>query len=116
MRWPLDDSEQEDLGADLRELVWAWTRRILAVGGGPPYARDDPMSPELARHVRLAELAMAEYVREEATAQIAAAARAAASAGADYAEIGDSLGMTRQGVRQRWPDLANLTRGARTEP
>jgi hypothetical protein len=72
---------------------------------------DNPQAGE--REVRLAVLAAAHLLCTEADAHLDQAAHGAARAGADYAEIGAVIGMSRQGARRRWPGLADLSRGAR---
>ncbi|MEU4693743.1 hypothetical protein [Actinoplanes sp. NPDC023714] len=65
------------------------------------------------REVRLAVLAAAHLLHTEVGAHRDDAAVSAAQVGADYADIGTAIGMTRQGARRRWPDLAAVTRAAR---
>ena len=38
--------------------------------------------------------------------------RAAAAVGADYGDLGNAAGLTRQGARKLWAGLAELTRAA----
>ncbi|RAK25505.1 hypothetical protein B0I29_13344 [Actinoplanes lutulentus] len=65
------------------------------------------------REVRLAVLAAAHLLHSEVGAHREDAAISAAQAGADYVELGNAIGMTRQGARRRWPGLAAITRTAR---
>jgi hypothetical protein len=65
------------------------------------------------REVRLAVLRAAHLLRTELDDSLDQAAHGAARAGADYAEIGAAVGISRQGARKRWPGLTDLTRGSR---
>jgi len=61
----------------------------------------------------LTALRVATAMSEALTQATTEAAHAAAATGADYAAIGDAVGRSRQAVRKRWPDLADITRAAR---
>jgi hypothetical protein len=65
------------------------------------------------REVRLAVLAATRLIRTQIDVQLGEAAELAAAAGADYGEIGRSVGLSRQAARQRWPHLAAVTRATR---
>ncbi|WP_229070803.1 hypothetical protein [Actinoplanes sp. DH11] len=65
------------------------------------------------REVALAVLAATHRMRTELDERLTEAAQRAAATGADYAEMGHAAGLTRQGARRRWPDLAKITRAAR---
>jgi hypothetical protein len=56
----------------------------------------------------LATLTSLLAIRDTAEQLAASAALSAAQHGADYPEIGDAAGMSRQGARRKWPGLAGL--------
>jgi hypothetical protein len=112
----LDAGEREQLDHDVTDLAWTWARRILELGGDePPFSEYESMRPEREREVRLAQLAAYELLRTELDSRARDIARLAAAAGADYGDLGDAVGMTRQGARRRWPGLADLTKAAREQ-
>jgi hypothetical protein len=105
------------LAVDVGDLAWAWARRELGLGlGDPPlteFSNDVPV--ERQREVRLKLLAVLEQIRTALDGKARHVAAAAAKAGADYSDLGEAVGMTRQGARRRWPDLAEVTRAAREQ-
>jgi hypothetical protein len=105
------------LAVDVGDLAWAWARRELGLGPGDPplteFSTDVPV--ERQREVRLKLLAVLEQIRTALDGKARHVAAAAATAGADYSDLGEAVGMTRQGARRRWPDLAELTRAAREQ-
>ncbi len=114
----------EERAALLEEVGWAIWHTAADSVGVDPYdgprgrrrQRRDPASVSRGpgRNAALAHVAVAELVAKEVARIAADAARRAAELGADYAEIGQAAGITRQGARRRWPDLAQLTAAART--
>lgn len=106
----------EFLRTHVADLAWEWARRGLGIGpDDPPVSEFDTDVPvELQRVVRLKLLAVLEQIRVTAETQARDTARLAARAGADYGDLGDAVGMTRQGARRRWPGLAEVTKAART--
>src|SRR6266545_3377493 len=121
---------EEERAALLDEVRWAIWHVAADTVGVNPYVvaptcdgqrgrrreRRDPASVSRGpgRNAALAHVAVAELVAKEVARIAADAARRAAELGADYAEIGQAAGITRQGARRRWPDLAQLTAAART--
>ncbi len=105
------------LAVDVGDLAWAWARRELGLGPGDPplteFSNDVPV--ERQREVRLKLLAVLEQIRTALDGKARHVALAAAKAGADYSDLGEAVGMTRQGARRRWPDLAEVTRAAREQ-
>jgi hypothetical protein len=105
------------LAVDVGDLAWAWVRRELGLGPGDPplsvFSNDVPV--ERQREVRLKMLAVLEQISTALDGQARHVASAAAKAGADYSDLGDAVGMTRQGARRRWPALAEVTRAAREQ-
>jgi hypothetical protein len=105
----------EFLRTHVADLAWEWARRGLGIGpDDPPVSEFDTDVPvELQRAVRLKLLAVLEQIRVTAETQARDTARLAAQAGADYSDLGEACGLTRQGARRRWPDLAEVTKAAR---
>lgn len=105
------------LPVDVADLAWAWARRELGLGPDDPplsvFSKNVPI--ERQREVRLKMLAVLEQIRTALDGKARHVASAAAKAGADYSDLGEAVGMTRQGARRRWPDLAELTRAAREQ-
>jgi hypothetical protein len=109
-----DPADQECMADDVRDLAWVWARRRMQLGPDqPPFSAHDPGTPEQQRTAWLALLGSCETLRAELEDWASVAARAAAKAGADYGDLGDAVGITRQGARRRWPGLADLTKAAR---
>jgi hypothetical protein len=103
-----------ELAGDVQDLVWRWARRLLALGpDDPPFSEWENLPPAQARRLRLALLAACERLRTAVDERARQVAHAAAAVGADYGELGDAVGMTRQGARRRWPGLAEMARAAR---
>lgn len=110
------DDQHEQLVDEVHQLVWMWARRLLQVPPAqPPYSVHDAQTPEQRRAAWLALLAACEQIRDELDDWSKLAARTAAAAGADYGDLGDAVGMTRQGARRRWPGLAGLAKTARAD-
>jgi len=113
----------EEHVALLEEVGWAIWHTAADSVGVDPYdgprgrrrQRRDPASVVRGpgRNAALAHVAVAELVAKEVARIAAAAARHAAMLGADYGEIGQAAGITRQGARRRWPGLTPLTTAAR---
>ena len=109
-------AEQRRLaGVAVESLVWQVARQLLGLGpgDGPFSMHEDLADPDRNREVRLAVLTAAELLRGELDTEIARAARYAAMTGADYGDLGAAAGITRQGARRRWPELAEVTKAAR---
>jgi hypothetical protein len=109
------DEQRRLAGAAVESLVWQVARQLLGLGpaDGPFSMHEDLADPDRNREVRLAALTAAELLRGELDTKIAQVARYAAMAGADYSDLGAAVGITRQGARRRWPDLAEVTKAAR---
>jgi hypothetical protein len=109
--------DNSSLAVDVADLAWAWARRELGLGPDDSpfseFSNDVPV--ERQREVRLKLLAVLEQIRTALDGKARHVASAAAKAGADYGDLGEAVGMTRQGARRRWPDLAELTRSAREQ-
>lgn len=70
----------------------------------------DPVTtPGEARRTALVRLRVLGRVKEAVRELEDQAAHAAAAGGAGYPEIGQALGMSRQGARRRWPGLVTST-------
>jgi hypothetical protein len=103
-----------DLATAVADLAWTWARRELGLAPDePPFSQWETLSPERARQVQLALLGALEQMRVAVDERARTVAYEAAVAGADYSELGDAVGMTRQGARRRWPGLAEITKAAR---
>ncbi|WP_327287340.1 response regulator [Streptomyces sp. NBC_01198] len=77
-------------------------RELAATPASAPAGTDGP-PPGLARTLeRLAALAL---LNDALQSQVLQAARDAAAAGANYAQLGAAWNITRQGARKRWPGL-----------
>ncbi|MER5586274.1 hypothetical protein [Streptomyces asoensis] len=70
---------------------------------GPPAGRADPVG-DPRRHA-LERLRVLAGVKEAVRHLEDQAARTAAANGAGYPEIGEAVGISRQGARRRWPGL-----------
>jgi hypothetical protein len=66
-------------------------------------------TPGEARRTALVRLRVLGRVKEAVRELEDQAAHAAAAGGAGYPEIGQALGMSRQGARRRWPGLVTST-------
>lgn len=100
--------------AAVAELAWTWARRDLGLGpDDPPFSAWETLPPERARQVQMALLGALERMRAAVVERAELAARTAADAGADYVEIGEAVGITKQGARRRWPGLAEIAKAAR---
>jgi hypothetical protein len=84
------------------ELVDELARRLGAGAGHRPVDADGSVEARRAALVRLRILA---DVKEVVRRLEDESAHAAAADGAGYPEIGQALGMSRQGARRRWPGL-----------
>ena len=104
----------DELAAAVADLAWTWARRELGLAPDePPFSQWETLPPERARQVQLALLGALERMRAAVDDRARTAAYEAAAAGADYGDLGDAVGMTRQGARRRWPGLAEITKAAR---
>ncbi|MEV4212516.1 DUF6225 family protein [Micromonospora sp. NPDC049662] len=65
------------------------------------------------KETALAEVAISEYLLGLLGNIREGAAKTAAESGASYVELGDAIGMTRQGAKRRWPGLADVAAAAR---
>lgn len=59
----------------------------------------------------LSALIVAAGVLEQAEAQVAQAVAAARAAGASWSQVGDAVGVSRQGAQQRWGNVVSEHRG-----
>lgn len=76
----------------------------------PVHRTADPVTtPGEARRTALVRLRVLGRVKEAVRELEDQAAHAAAAGGAGYPEIGQALGMSRQGARRRWPGLVTST-------
>jgi hypothetical protein len=95
---------ESDMGYELQEFLWAAARR------GQPELPESPWAEGLSgddrRRAWLALLAALTAAEREVARLAATAAERAAEYGADYPDLGNATGMTRQGARRRWPGLA----------
>jgi hypothetical protein len=104
----------EDLATAVADLAWTWARRELGLASDePPFSQWETLPPDRARQVQLALLGALEQMRAAVDDRARTAAYEAAAAGADYGDLGEAVGMTRQGARRRWPDLAEISKAAR---
>ena len=111
----VSDEQRRLTGVAVESLVWQVARQILGLGpdDSPFSMHEDLADSKRNREVRLAVLTAAELLRGELDTEIARAARYAAMTGADYGDLGAAVGITRQGARRRWPELAEVTKAAR---
>ena len=65
------------------------------------------------KELALAEVAITEYLLDRLGWIGSAAAETAAASGASYVELGQAIGITRQGAKRRWPGLADVAAAAR---
>lgn len=99
---------------ELLALVWARARRRGHMDAETPC--DVGLTHEQRRQAWLATLAGLSAVQDEVVALSRTAATRAVEYGADYPDLGDATGMTRQGARRRWPGLPGLRRRGLTAP
>ena len=96
---------------ELQALVWAWAHRQGRMDAETPY--DVGLTHDQRRQAWLATLAGLSAVQVEIAELSRTAAARAVDYGADYPDLGDATGMTRQGARRRWPGLSGLSRTGR---
>ncbi|GAA2367375.1 hypothetical protein Cme02nite_28910 [Catellatospora methionotrophica] len=94
--------QQDQVDVALAGLLAGWT--------GPP----TPGGPS-SREAALARLEVLFKLQTSVNRQITSAATEAATAGANYAQLGAACNITRQGARRRWPGLV-FARTNPTEP
>ncbi|WP_413804198.1 hypothetical protein [Streptomyces sp. OE57] len=106
--WDLDGEaieERVEFDRQVRDLVWHETKRRLGFGEHEGPATPNALNPTSAAalHLHLAYLEVATQAGETAQRLATAAAERAGRAGATYADLGLSAGITRQAARKRWP-------------
>ncbi|MBM0235672.1 hypothetical protein JNW91_30245 [Micromonospora sp. STR1_7] len=89
----------QDLVADLASRITSQTARDSASTSG--------------KRIHLRQLTALVVIRAAAEELANTAASEAARCGANYPEIGEASGMTRQAARVRWPGLVDRTRTVR---
>jgi hypothetical protein len=110
----LTDEERAELQDQLRELAWAFARRAAGLGGTDPYraARERAHGQRVAnaadlsqpdrRRMHLGWLRMLSYMEAELMLAADVQAFQAASESANFRELGDAWGITRQGALKKW--------------
>jgi len=101
----LSTERRAELAAAVERLAWATARETHGL------ATDAELPDADLRQLWLSALTSLLAIRDSAEQLAASAALSAAEHGADYPEIGDAAGMTRQGARRKWPGLAGLSDG-----
>ncbi|MGH3238284.1 MAG: hypothetical protein ACRDOH_34500, partial [Streptosporangiaceae bacterium] len=89
----LTADERSDLRDQFRELARTFARRSAVSEGAGPADR---------RRMCLAQLRVLGIMQSELDLAVEAEARAAAADGANFRELGDAWGITRQAARKRW--------------
>jgi hypothetical protein len=107
--WDLDGEAIEErvaFQAQVRDLVWRETRKRLGFGEHEGPATPHALAPTstAARHLHLTYLRVATEAGDAAQQLATDAAARAGRAGASYADLGVSAGITRQAARKRWPN------------
>ncbi len=92
------------MGHELQDFLWAAARREQPDLPQSPWA--EGLSSDDRRRAWLALLAALTAAEREVAKLAATAAERAAEHGADYPDLGNAAGMTRQGARRRWPGLS----------
>jgi len=92
------------MGYELQDFLWAAARREQPDLAESPWA--EGLSNDDRRRAWLALLAALTAAEREVATLAATAAERAAEHGADYPDLGNATGMTRQGARRRWPGLS----------
>lgn len=102
-RAPTQD-ERIEMIDDIDELAWAWARRLADLGPDdePLKPRDDNMSDEQVKTVRLALLNAQNLITKQFEAWMPETAFTAIEQGADFEDIAGVLGVSRQAVEKRW--------------
>ncbi|MFJ2723638.1 hypothetical protein [Streptomyces collinus] len=100
---PTPRPKSEDTAVLVDRLVDEVARRLAPEIPRPP-AEPADSSPE-SRGYALLRLRVLTDVRRAIRHLEEQAARSAAECGAGYPEIGQAVGMSRQGARRRWPGL-----------
>ncbi|MEU8585934.1 hypothetical protein AB0C59_02835 [Streptomyces sp. NPDC048664] len=99
---PAGDRPTGETTALVTQVVDELTRRLAADAVQCP---ESPGAAGEARRRALARLRILAGVKEAVRHLEDQAAHVAATSGAGYPEIGQALGMSRQGARRRWPGL-----------
>jgi hypothetical protein len=110
--WDLDSEAIEErvaFAAQVRDLVWRETKKRMRFLGfdeqeGPATPNALAPTSAAAKAVHLMYLEVATEVGTAAQRLAADAAARAGRAGANYADLGEASGITRQAARKRWPD------------
>ncbi len=109
----LADDELSQLHEEIRRLTRTFARRLASAGRAELRTYRGCTSAE-RRSLSLARLRILKLIRAELEALADAEARAARSAGANFQELGDAWGISRQGARNRWSRLpCHLAEGDR---
>ncbi|MFJ5262092.1 hypothetical protein ACIQAC_16670 [Streptomyces sp. NPDC088387] len=104
---PGSRASSEDTAVLMTEVVEELTRRLARRNGRPPEPAD---RADESRGYALERLRVLTHIKQAVRRLEDQAAHAAAQNGAGYPEIGQAVGMSRQGARRRWPGLtANST-------
>ena len=111
---PLTEAEAAALLDDVATLIWR--HAAVLAGTDPNRPADEILNSDAAKPASLATVAVAEAATVAVASIVRSAARWAAEHGADYSDLGAAAGITRQGARQRWPGLAEVTAAARARP
>jgi hypothetical protein len=116
----LTDDELSALQDHLRQLAWAYTRQTAGLGSTEPYdtalvradrqrtadqAHDSEVGTFYQRHrkeIHLQWLRMLGHLEAELAMAADQVAMSAAAEGANFRELGDAWGISRQGARKKW--------------
>jgi hypothetical protein len=114
----LTDDERSDLQDQLRGLAWAFARQAGGFGGASPYdrallhradrqrvAETADLMPGDRRKMYLARLRVLGIMQAELDLAADLEAYAAGAESANFRELGDAWGISRQGARKRWSSL-----------
>ena len=114
----LTGEERADLQDQIRGLAWAFARRAAGFGGASPYdrallrradsqrvAETADLTPDDRRNMYLARLRVLGIMQSELDRAADLEAYCAGAEGANFRELGDAWGISRQGARKRWSSL-----------
>lgn len=114
----LTDDERTDLQDQIRGLAWAFARRAAGFGGASPYdrallrladsqrvAETADLTPDDRRNMYLARLRVLGIMQSELDRAADLEAYCAGAEGANFRELSDAWGISRQGARKRCSSL-----------
>ncbi|MER5555979.1 hypothetical protein ABT001_30645 [Streptomyces sp. NPDC002793] len=106
-RPPLEEVERGELHSRLDDLAWVFARRAagLVPDEVPVTVYDDNLSDDQIKAARLARLAICRHLEKLVGSSIRVDVGEALEHGADWEEVAEVLGVSRQAVAKRFGDL-----------